>query len=279
VKITQKALFASILIRYFRLSTLIRRLYPFASDIAFENVRPESVLQLGQYFGVRAAVGSHLIRLGSSNDGGYLLVDDCKITDVVLSLGIGDNNSFDVEIAKRVKAVHMFDHTISELPKKIQNGYFHRIGISDSATETFTTIPQAVLEYSSTQEFILKIDIEGDEWKVLDSLDVNFLARFKQITGEFHGFHKLISQPNELSRAIRVLSKLASHHKFVNLHANNWAKVEIVKGMLIPDVIEFTLAREDVISELKSSENVDISLNEPNNPEKSEIYLGLFSYL
>jgi hypothetical protein len=237
------------------------------------------VLELGRYFGVRAVVDSQLIRLGSSNDGGYLLVDDCKISDVVLSLGIGDNNSFDFEIARRIKAVHMFDHTINEPPKTIPNGYFHRIGISDCASEKYTTIPQAILEYPSSQEFILKIDIEGDEWKVLDSLDVEFLLRFRQITGEFHGFHKLINQPDELSRTVRVLSKLVSNHKFVNLHANNWAKVEIIKGMLIPDVIEFTLAREDVISEVKSLEHLDISLNEPNNPDKSEIYLGLFSYL
>ena len=279
MKITRKARFVYLLIRYFRLSALIRRLYPFASDVAFKNVRPDSVLELGRYFGVRAAVDSRLIRLGSPNDGGYLLVDDFKISDVLLSLGIGDNNSFDVEIARKIKAVHMFDHTINELPQTIQNGYFHRIGISDCASENFTTIPHAVLEYPSTQEFILKIDIEGDEWKVLDSLEVEFLLKFRQVTGEFHGFHKLISQPEQLKRAIRVLSKLVSHHKFVNLHANNWAKVEIVKGMMIPDVIEFTLARNDVISQFSQSENLELSANEPNNPDKAEIYLGLFSYL
>lgn len=279
MRTSQKARFASFFIRYFQFSTLIRRLYPLASDIAFESVRSNDVLELGKYFGVRAAVGPNLIRLGSPNDGGYLLLDDFKISDVVLSLGIGDNNSFDAEIANRVRAVHMYDHTISEPPKSIQNGFFHKIGISDSVSARFTTIPQAILEYPSDQEFILKIDIEGDEWKVLDSLEVELISKFRQITGEFHGFHELISQPDEFERAIRVLSKLVSDHKFVNLHANNWAKVEIIKGMFIPDVIEFTLVRGDVVSAIDYSGKMDISLNEPNNPNRAEIYLGLFSYI
>ena len=279
MRISLKARFASFLIRFFHLSTLIRRLYPIATDVVFEEVEVRSLIDLGQFFRVRVNIDSCLIRVGSANDGGYLLLDDFRESDVLLSMGIGDNNSFDVEMAKKISQVHMFDHTIDQLPEVIHNGYFHKVGISDSDSQNFKTVPQLLLDFPTDQEFILKIDIEGDEWKIFDNLEEALFSRFRQITGEFHGFHSLINQPDQLERANRVLSKLVSNHRFVNLHPNNWARVDLIKGMLVPDVIEFTLVREDLVSEIKVSEKIEFRGNQPNNPDASEIYLGLFSYL
>ena len=279
MRISLKARFASFLIRFFHLSTVIRRLYPIATDVAFKEVEVGSLIDLGQFFRARVEIDSSLIRIGSANDGGYLLLDDFSDSDVLLSMGIGDNNSFDVEIANKISCVHMFDHTIDQLPELIKNGYFHKVGISDSDSQNFKTIPQVLLEFPPDQEFILKIDVEGDEWKIFDNLEGKLFSRFRQIIGEFHGFHSLINQPDQLERATRVLSKLVSSHRFVNLHPNNWARVDLIKGMLVPDVIEFTLVREDLLSEIKAPEKSEIQGNQPNNPGASEIYLGLFSHL
>ena len=272
-----KASVAAFLIRSLSLSSILRRVYPIAIAAEFKQVNQAALLTIGRYFKRYSDVRSNLVRLGSSNDGGYVVFQDFDATDVVLSFGIGDNNSFDKDIGPYVDVVQMYDHTIDSLPSEFGNGVFYRVGISHLNISGFYTVPEILSVIPKNVEIVLKIDIEGSEWDIFNSLDFGHLLRFKQIFGEFHGMHDLISTIEGQEKIVAVLEKLTSSHTFVNLHANNWARTDLIQGFLVPDVLEFTLVRNDRLLEVQSEQAGNQSLNQSNNPNAPEIYLGFLS--
>ena len=277
VKPINKATIAGYLIRIFRLSTFLRRAYSIAIKTEFGRVDSNVVLEIGKYFKKARSLGAHMIRLGSANDGGYVVFQDFDLSDVCLSFGIGDNNSFDFAVSSLVEIVKMYDHTVDSPPLKFENGDFYRIGISHVAQPGFMTVRRILEETPPEKEVVLKIDIEGSEWAIFKNLEQSDLSRFKQIVGELHGFHKLLKTPEGQELMHSVLSKLTCSHTFVNLHANNWGKTDLIQGFLIPDVLEFTLVRDDRLPNNVSNTGIPQVLNQPNNPNEPEIYLGFLS--
>ena len=61
------------------------------------------------------------LRVGGSEDGGYVMVDDFAGIETAFSLGIGPNVDWDYEIAERGIPVHQFDHTVSGPPRSHTN--------------------------------------------------------------------------------------------------------------------------------------------------------------
>jgi hypothetical protein len=51
------------------------------------------------------------------------------------------------------------------------------------------TVPSTLL--ARAEPPILKLDIEGDEWSVLDNASADLLLRFDQIALEFHGSERI----------------------------------------------------------------------------------------
>ena len=169
VKPISKATIAGYLIRMFRLSTFLRRAYSIAVKTEFGHVDSNVVLEIGKYFMKARSLGAHMIRLGSANDGGYVVFQDFDLSDVCLSFGIGDNNSFDFDLSSMVEIVKMYDHTVDSPPLKFENGDFYRIGISHVAQPGFITVHRILEETPPEKEVVLKIDIEGLEPQALSS--------------------------------------------------------------------------------------------------------------
>lgn len=203
-------------------------------------------------------------RFGTPGDGGYLLSDDISESDICVSLGIGDNNSFDLDIAKSCSQVLMFDHTIPPPKHLNSNMDFKNIGISALESENFTTIEKIVSKLPEGSDLILKIDVEGAEWEVLESLTPNTLLRFRQIAAEFHNLHS-IHDSKQLKRIVDSLSKISQTHLLANFHVNNWASYELVAGVPFPDVVEVTYLRR--VSPIGIHINLDIPLNHSNNAD------------
>lgn len=66
---------------------------------------------------------------GNRGDGGYIMVDDFNDKMRVYSVGIGDNVSYDSELANKGIKVFMYDHTIYRLSQVHNNFIFHRLGV------------------------------------------------------------------------------------------------------------------------------------------------------
>jgi hypothetical protein len=268
----RKVAVATFFIRFFGLSKVLSKLYPIAIKIEFGEVDANRVLNLLHLLRPKFEVLAPIKRFGSNHDGGYCLIDDFVKVDGVISLGIGDNNTFDVEIAQFVPIIEMYDHTIFEIPQEIPNGVFHKVGISAIPSDGFTTIGKILDNYPDTGNLILKIDIEGCEWEILDKISLEDLMRFTQIVGEFHDLFRYVNDLEFSKLVDRVLNKLEVTHSIYYVHANNWARHEVISGIHLPDVIEINFVRKD-FNFLKSLDQSGTRIpSYPNNPEANELY-------
>ena len=76
-----------------------------------------------------ALQGMKKIRLGNPFDGGYVMIDDFDNIKAAYSLGIADDVSWDLDIAKRGIPIFQYDHTIEGLPIHHPLFNFNQIGI------------------------------------------------------------------------------------------------------------------------------------------------------
>ena len=264
------------LLKALGLSKYFLKAYPIAIENQFEDISREQIDKLRQLFALNVSSNITWKRFGSPGDGGYLLKDEISKSDICISLGIGDDYTFDLDIAKYCQQVLMFDHTIDYPQLLSSNMSFKKIGIASVEAENFTTIERIISELPVESDLILKIDIEGAEWEILESLTFYTLRRFKQIAAEFHNLHA-IHNTEHFERIMNALSKISQTHFLANFHINNWASYQLVAGVPFPDVVEVTYIRRAS----SSGKQVDLenSLNQPNNIDLSNAASGFITVI
>lgn len=273
---SRKRSITKILLRFLGFSKYLLKAYPVAVENVFPSVSRERIDSLRQSFPLKVSNDISLERFGSPGDGGYLLSDDISESDICISLGIGDNYSFDLDMAKRCERVLMFDHTIPPPQHLSPNMAFEKVGISSVESEDFTTIERIISRLPAGSDLILKVDVEGAEWEVLQSLTLETLGRFRQIAAEFHNLHA-IHNTEHFEKIIASLSKLSQTHILTNLHINNWASYQLVAGVPFPDVVEVTYMRRS--SRMGDLFNLENSLNQSNNTDLSDAASNFISMI
>lgn len=255
-------------------ANLIIRLYPLATSNKFGSISQSRLVHILRLISTPSPNQFQLMRIGSHNDGGYLAVNDFSRDDTLVSLGIGDNLDFERDIANHVGKILAYDHTVDVLDSEIDNLTFYKVGVKAKSTPGFTTLAKILEENSLAKDLILKIDIEGWEWEVLDSLSSVELGRFKQIFGEFHGFHEI----RNFELIERVVNKLADNFVVTNNHANNWGAYQIIQKIAVPDVVEISWLRRDLSKSIPiSASNRIENLNSPNNPSSLDLGYNFFN--
>jgi hypothetical protein len=254
-------------------SNLVIRMYPLASAFKFESISQSRLVHIIRLISTPRPNQFQLMRIGSHNDGGYLAINDFSKDDTLVSLGIGDNIDFERDISSHVGKILAFDHTVDLSSSEITNLTFCKVGVKAKSTPGFTTLAKIVEENSLTGDLILKIDIEGWEWEVLDSLNSLELSRFKQIIGEFHGFHEI----RNFDLIERVVNKLSEYFVVTNSHANNWGAYQIIQRVAVPDVVEISWLRKDRSNLIPTNApNRFENLNTPNNPSSLDLGYNFF---
>jgi hypothetical protein len=164
-----------------------------------------------------------LKRYGSANDGGYLMCENLiEPIDAAYSYGVGVNDDWGCEVSRRYHVpVHEYD--CFDPARPTCNGgtlVFHnecvgnRTGHRDS--RFFDTLENQISKNGDIgRHLVVKMDIEGAEWKSLLAAPDELLASIPQLAMEMHGF----DDPNILE----VLRKLKRNFYLVNLHFNNWS--------------------------------------------------------
>ena len=278
-----KRIVAIHLLKFFKMSSLIQKLYPLAmvnkyaikssGSYKFAETK-ERMFKISNLFSVRILDDSEYIRIGDSSDGGYVLVNNICDKDVCISIGIGNNISFDKSIASLVSDVYMYDHTIEEPIHHIPNAHFLKKGLAKELKPGFLRLSDCIAKVSTTKEIILKIDIEGDEWGILAEVNEIDLLRCKQIAIEFHHLQQF-SINQKYDDIIKTLENLNMNHMLVNIHANNWSNYDVILNSPFPDVVEVTYLRKDLISlPTNAVTSQNLNLNYPNNPKASDISLN-----
>jgi hypothetical protein len=224
---------------------------------------------------------SNIIRLGRNNDGGYLVIENEKKYKYLLSFGISDDVSFEVDFSNKHSdcKIFCFDPTIDYIPQTIAQAKFYKIGLDSKTGGNYMNISDILklvgierYDYSNT---FLKIDIEGYEWPVLnDRQSFNIFCNFDQIAIEFHFKYLVKAQrillPFILVKRALIIKRLMNNFKSFNLHANNCAGSKAYTkydNFIFPHVVEVSLLNNN------NFKNFVHDLNQPCDPKREDIQL------
>ena len=215
---------------------------------------------------------NHLLtRIGPKFDGGYVIAKQTiHQIDTIITCGLNDDWEFEKDFLKKNKACKIiaFDHTIDKqfwierfkkdikhffLFKKIRlrkiigifkyldyinffrnNNKHHIIKIgTQNVMNKEITISEI---FQNKKEVLLKIDIEGDEYKILDEITDNS----KKINSLIIEFHKIHENMNLIEKFIMDNKNL----KLIHIHGNNFAGKNNEGD---PNVLELTFLNTEKI--------------------------------
>jgi hypothetical protein len=187
------------------------------------------------------------VRIGNNYDGGYVVPATVLDCDAVVSIGVGPDVSFDLVLAERGARILQFDHTVEGTPQKHANFTFAKLGWGQRTEGEFISFDEIYsrLMALNPKRSLLKFDIEGGEYDVLETTRLEHLAAFDVIACEIHDIERL-SDPEFFAKVRRTFEKLTTHHVPVHLHANNYQSVILVEGVPIPKVLELSFLRKDL---------------------------------
>jgi len=243
----------------------------------------------------------NLIRIGPNRDGGYVVHKDIsKNLDYIITCGLNDDWEFEKQLVQCSKNCKIFayDHTVTNffwikytyinllnflLFKKLtikkiikiflyieykfffksNNKHFiKKIGNKNSKNQItinsiFDTLP-------IKKKIILKIDIEGDEYKVFSDI-INNQKKIDHLIIEFHSVYNNLKKIENFIKKIKLL-------KLIHIHGNNFNK--IING--VPNVLEMTFANKLNYKKDKLEKNLTYPIRDldfPNHKSKKDINL------
>jgi hypothetical protein len=198
-----------------------------------------------------------LKRFGGLGDGSYVLPQKYVTKGTYLiSGGIENNNELEISLANLGVHGIQIDNSINQAPKTHKNLEFRKVTISDSNSQTETTLSSLMKLNSNEGRLIVKLDIEGYEWKTLAALTKNELASIDCLILELHNL-SLISNPDQGREILEVLGKIeAAGLRSIFCQANNGCLNYVLGGTLIPDNMEVTFIKMKATRRLRINDLV-----------------------
>ena len=188
-----------------------------------------------------------LIRLGSLNDGGYVIGEGFEY-DCYISAGVAGEESFSRDFINNYNTLvnYAFDGTIDYYPWQYTTKImFYKQNINNFSDQNNTDLLKFIEKYDN---IFLKMDIEGGEYPWISKLNRNNLLKFKQIVIEFHGINDDSWGFNYLTK-LECFKKLQETHYLIHAHGNNCSGTTDK----IPDVIELTYINKINVDVLKKN--------------------------
>lgn len=258
-----------------------------------------------------------LIRVGSDNDGGYVVSKRCvDRTQVLLTFGIGDDWSFErrfayhrphlallsvdpsieygeVDASIRGLLRQILAQAVSGRLKRIQvtcrrfrmardfqslyrTPYrrFLRRRLSSRNDETHITLGGLFERYLHGLTLVddlglfIKMDIEGDEYRVLSSL-APYFRYLNGIVVEFHFLDVLWGQ------FVKAMKALRSAFAVCHIHGNNYGG--LIPGTTVPRILEVTMINKQLLPvdyPLSDRDYPVSGVDQPNDPSRPDIELS-----
>ncbi|MEI8228492.1 MAG: hypothetical protein WCH77_09565 [Planctomycetota bacterium] len=233
-----------------------------------------NLLEMLRLLKVKRPAHHNMLRVGSCADGGYLLCHDLEGLNAALSFGIGDEVSFDLQLANLGLDVYQFDHTVLEPPTTHERFHFQKIAWGPRSGLGVTSLEQIVTSNAGVfaKDCLLKFDVEGAEWQSIDSTPVEVFRPFRFIIGEFHCLSQAV-RPDIYALFMRVFRKLLANHSVIHTHANNACSYSIIENVPVPDLLEVTFYRNDRDNLIDYSGPLPCELDFPNMPGVLDIIL------
>jgi hypothetical protein len=234
-----------------KLSTLIKSLFPVKTD--FE-----------------------LIRIGSENDGGYLLPNDLEGILACFSPGVDVNASFEIDLF-RTKGInsHLADFSVAGPPMQFTPLSFTKkyLGTVNDATHiTIDSWIRQQKEFSQLGDFLMQMDIEGHEYLSLLGASEELLNRFRIIVIEIHDVESW-GQLSFFSFIETFFNKLLKNFHVVHNHPNNCCGLVNLGGVIAPRVFELTLLRKDRAGIKGFTNSIPHPLDRGNLTDRADLVL------
>lgn len=191
-------------------------------------------------------------------DGGYVLIDSAFGSSVLLGYGIAQDASFEDDAQKHfgLKA-YGFDHTT---PDSFQPPDGVTLVREKMTAESFEEHMKKYVPEGET--CILKIDIEGDEWEILKTIN---LSRVTQLAIELHDVKKLPDIDNFL---------------LVHIHGNNCHNQPMRwfdRSRTIPRVLECTYINKTCTEVEPDDEGIyPTEYDSKNRPDVDDVPLNFW---
>lgn len=123
----------------------------------------------------------------------------------------------------------------------------------------------AISKVPNTGSIVIKIDIEGDEYGLLDQIKTSIVERKGQISTLVFELHDTDARRVEFEQFVKEISELMP---LVHIHGNNCRKLS-PDGL--PTFVEVTFAHRDLIGKSKVLNFPIDGLDFPNDPELPEL--------
>lgn len=245
---------------------------------------------------------SKLKRLGRNADGGYVVDSNIvKNFNNLVTFGLGTDWSFELDFMKEKKNanIYVYDHTVNSwqyfgnIFKNLRRLIFLRTKFSKLVESilslknflNFTNsnniyfikkkivkkiksrneidIKSVFLNIANKEDIILKCDIEGSEYEIIDQI-LKYNKKIKMILFEFHWI-----DINE-KKFINSVKKLKKYFNIIHIHGNNHSD-KTISGL--PVILELTLVNIKLTKKTaKFNKNFPLKkLDYPNNPYKKDI--------
>jgi hypothetical protein len=183
----------------------------------------------------------NLLKVGSKHDGGYFISKSPSDYDFLISGGIGKNSDFEYEFAEHNVPVYVFDPTIRSIPRCHKNICWIKKFISNTNSSNKVNLVDFITKKQKTDNYLIKLDIEGDEYKILLPL---LKLEPREIVLEIHDTFRLLD-PTFRSKFNDIFSLVFKKYFIIHSHGNNNADTNVFGRTAIPDVLELTLLRKD----------------------------------
>ena len=155
--------------------------------------------------------------------------------------------------------MHMADASVPGPPVAHPRLHFHKKFLDvfeDEENMCFNTLCTSIAQ-EADGDYILQMDIEGEEYRVLLDARDETLKRSRIMLVEFHHLDRMFAKfPFQMIRA--TFQKLLRFHHVVHIHPNNVCGPRVRGDIKIPPVMEFTFYRKDRAI-LEAERNLDRS--------------------
>jgi hypothetical protein len=219
-------------------------------------------------------LGYDLIRIGSDNDGGYLVPNILDEINTCISPGVGHTNSFEKDLKKRGIKSFMLDHTVNLNSNLVKDFDFTKKKLNIYNDDKNITLDKfCSSKLNKEDKPILQMDIEGDEYiNILSSSD-DTLNRFKIMIIEFHNLERITNKfIFEFYSA--SINKILKYFDVSHIHPNNGNRnFSVTRKLKIPQVLEVTFLNKKLSKQKKPAINLPNKLDARCDRNKPEIIL------
>jgi len=212
-----------------------------------------------------------LIRIGDEGDGGYLLPNDIENISGIFSPGVGNITKFEEFFISRNVKIYMADNSVDNPFPNIQNVDFVKKHIGMTNSNSFLDFNEWIRHNTVLgDDYILQMDIEGSEFKLILHLDNNLLILFRTIVIEIHSLDSILD-PFGYDVIFSVFDKLLLYYDIVHIHPNNCCGYIKIGSRKVPRLIEVTFHRKDRSNHRYYNVKLPNPLDSKNVPDKKDI--------